>query len=316
MSRTFVIWLCLGAVLFGWGLSWELLPYQTGAPGLPEATVPVFYRFLLAGGLFTTFILIRDAIRRRISFAFSLSTWGLIALIGLTFFSLNYSLFYMGQRGLPPGLVALFFAFVVVTNLGVTTLFSGRWPRRSTTLAALAGFSGLTAVLWPSIWADGGFDLDLFTLGQATLCLLGTLTVSFGTMVQVVLNRRQVPVVTSTAFAMLFGTVYVGLYSWLRGYSFDISAVPGSFYGALAVLVLFSSIGAFSAYLKLVGLIGANRGAYVNLGTAVVALIISYVTGTGDSFTLAQFAGIGLILAGCFFILQDKTPLEGSGHPK
>ena len=308
MNRSYITALCLAMVLFGWGISWELLPLQTSGPDLPRATVPVFYRFLFAGSLFTLFIIARDVWRGQITFAFPPHIWGLVALKGVGFFSLNYSLFYFGQQALPPGIVALFFSFVVITNLGMTMVFTGRPPRRSTAFAAFIGFMGLVGVLSPSIWADGGIELDVLTLRHAGVCLLGTMVVSLATRVQVRLNTLGVPVVTSTAFAMLFGTTYVGLFSLWQGFSFDISAAPTSFYWALALLVVFGSIGGFSAYLKLVGLIGPNRGAYVNLGTAVVALIISYFAGTGDDLTVGQFGGIALILLGCYLILRDKTP--------
>ena len=306
MSQVAQTILCLSVVLIGWGVSWELLPYQTGAATLPEATVPVFYRFFCSEILFIAFIGLRDLRRRQISFNFSLSTWGLIALLGAGFFSVNYSLYYMGQRGLPPGLVALFFGCVVVTNLMVTSLFAWQAPSPRMTLAALIGLVGVGAVLSPNIWADGQFSYDWHTLRQAGLCLTGTLVVSLATMVQVEMNRRKAPVVTTTAFAMMFGAGYVGLYSLWQGYSFDISAAPLSFYMSLAVLVLLSSIAAFSAYLKLVGLIGPNRGGYVNLGTAVIALLISYFMGTGDNFSSLQLLGVALILIGGYFILKFK----------
>ena len=107
---------------------------------------------------------------------------------------------------------------------------------------------------------------------------------------------------------MLFGAAYVGVYSLWRGYSFDIRMAPLSFYYTLMFLVFFGSIGAFTAYLKLVGLIGPNRGGYVNLGTAVIALLISYFLGTGDDLGALQFVGIGLILGGSCLILQDSRP--------
>ena len=124
------------------------------------------------------------------TFAFTWETWGLIALLGLGFFSLNYSLYYTGQQGLPPGLVSLFFAFIVIINLGVSILFTRTLPRKSTLMAALVGFVGLVAILFPGIWKDGDIKTDWFTLKQSGLCLLGTLVVSLATRVQVALNGR------------------------------------------------------------------------------------------------------------------------------
>lgn len=303
MNRSLLISLCLVIVLMSWGLSWELLRFQTGSIGQPEATIPVFYRFLLSGVIFAGFILIRDWRRGVASYRFPLSTWGLIALLGAGLFSTNYSLYYTGQQGLPPGLVSLFFAFLVVTNLFISWLVLGHRPRTSTVCAAAVGFFGLILVLSPQIWRDGGVSLDWITLRQAGLCLLGTLVVSCATMVQVKLTQRQVPVVTSTAFAMLFGASYVGTYSYLQGYSFDVSGVEASWVYALIFLVLFGSILAFTSYLKLVSLIGPNRGGYIMLVVPVVALLVSYVAGSGGPWGWLPTLGVILILGGNAIIL-------------
>ena len=205
---------------------------------------------------------------------------------------------------MPPGLVALFFASIILTNLALTTLVLGHRPTRVTVISAFGGVAGILLVLWPSVFAGGQLQADWVTLRQAGLCLAGTLVVSCATLVQMRLNALAVPVVTSTAFAMLFGATYVGVYSLLRGYSFDISAAPIEFYQTLAFLVLLGSIGAFSAYLKLVGLIGPNRGAYVNLATAVLALIVSYFAGSSGAWTYLQFVGVGMIVVGYYFVLR------------
>ncbi len=306
MNRTALISLCLATVLIGWGFSWELLKYQTGSPDLPAVTVPVFYRFGASGLLFVAFILVRDFWRGTISFQFPLGTWGLIALLGAGFFSTNFALVYTGQRGLPGDLVSLLFAFVVVTNLVVTSLFNKQLPSARVSAAALIGFLGVVALLSPNIWSDGAIEFDWLTLRQVGFCLLGTVVVSFATVIQMALNRRKVPVVTSTAFAMSFGASYLGLYSFVRGFSFDILSAPPSFYWSLSFLVIFSSIASFSAYLKLIGLICPNRGGYVNLGTAIVAMTVAYALDTGLNFNVVQGLGVILILGGGYLILRYR----------
>ena len=304
MSRPFLIALCLLTVLIGWGFSWEMLRFQTGGEALPAATVAVFYRFAIAGMLFAAFVFIRDGIRGQYTFRWPLETWGWVALLGLGFFSTNYSLYYFGSINMPPGLVSLFFASIILTNLVITTLVLGHRPTLITVVSALIGVAGIVLVLWPSVFSGGQLEANWETLYRTALCLLGTVVVSFATLVQMRLNTLKVPVVSSTAFAMLFGAVYVAVFSYFQGYSFDIGGLPKSFYGTLAFLVLLGSIGAFSAYLKLVGLIGPNRGAYVNLATAVIALIVSYVMGTSGAWNGLQYAGVVLILIGYYFVLR------------
>ena len=210
--------------------------------------------------------------------------------------------------GLPPGLVSLLFASIVVTNLIVVALVSRRWPRLQTSLGALVGLIGLAGVFWPGLALGEGERIDWVFIRQAAICFLGTWVVSVATLVQVKLNALKVPVVTSTAFAMAFGASYVGLYSWARGYSFDISGQAPSFYGSMVFLVLLSSIAGFSAYLKLVGLIGPNRGAYVNLVSAVIALIVSYFAGSSGAWGWMQYVGVALILIGYVAVLYQRSP--------
>ncbi len=305
MNRTaWITALCLGTVLVGWGLSWEMLQYQTGGDDLPKATVAVFYRFLIAGLLFVAFVVARDVHRGKLSFNWPLKTWGWVALLGLGFFSTNYSLYYFGSIDMPPGLVSLFFASIILTNLILTTLVLNHRPKPITVVAALIGIAGLVMLLWPSLFAEGEFKANWTTLGRAGLCMLGTITVSFATLVQMQLNRLSVPVTTSTAFAMLFGAIYVGFFSLGVGYSFDVLGKPASFYWSFTFLVLLGSIAAFSAYLKLVGLIGPNRGSYVNLATAVVALMVSFCAGSSGPWMSIQFIGVLIILIGYYMVLR------------
>ena len=304
MNRNLLIGLCLATVLIGWGVSWEMLRFQTGNAGLPFATVAVFYRFALAGALFAGFVIGRDLLRGHISFHWPLSTWALVALLGAGFFSTNFSLYYYGSIGLPPGLVSLFFASIILVNLVMTSVFMGYRPSLITIGAALTGVVGIVFVLWPSIFANGQFSADWATLRGAGICFMGTVVVSCATMVQLQLNARKVPVVSSAAFGMLFGAAYTGMFSYVQGHSFDVSAAPSSFFAGVVFLAIFSSIGAFSAYLKLVGLVGPNRGAYVNLATAAVALAISYFVGSSGAWIPVQFFGVGLILIGYYCVLR------------
>ena len=103
---------------------------------------------------------------------------GLGCLAGLRILFHQLFPFYFGSIDMPPGLVALFFASIILTNLAPTTLILGHRPTRITVLPPWWGWGRDHCPMAP-VFADGQMQADWFTLRQAGICFLGTLVVSF-----------------------------------------------------------------------------------------------------------------------------------------
>ena len=78
-------------------------------------------------------------------------------------------------------------------------------------------------------------------------------------------HRRGLPVVQMNTFGMCYGAMFVALYAVLAGQPFRIDWSQ-RYMLSLAYLTLLGSVVAFSAFLTLLGRIGADRAGYVTAG--------------------------------------------------
>jgi len=79
-----------------------------------------------------------------------------------------------------------------------------------------------------------------------------------------------------------------------------------SYVASLFYLAIFGSIVAFSAYLTLIGKIGADKAAYALVVVPVIAIIISMIF---EGYELKWVSGIGilLLLVGNVFALRKEN---------
>jgi drug/metabolite transporter (DMT)-like permease len=272
-----------------WGTTWYAIKFQLG-PVAPEASVA--YRFTAAA-----LLLLGWCALRRLPLSFGRRDHLRFALLGLLLFGLNYVLVYWSEAHLTSGLVALLFGLMVFWNLlGARLLFGSALTAGALGGAAL-GLVGVGPDL-AGLGAEAGQGLGV------ALALLGTLAASAGNLWSQRLYRGGVPVVPSTAWAMLYGAAVVGLWCAARGvpFAWDRSA---AYAVSLAYLALFGSVFAFVSYLTLLRRIGAGRAGY----TAVVIPVMAMGTSTvfeGYRWSGASLAGMGLVLAGNVLVLRRR----------
>jgi drug/metabolite transporter (DMT)-like permease len=95
---------------------------------------------------------------------------------------------------------------------------------------------------------------------------------------------------------MLYGAGFMFIVSLLRGHELMIE-MSWRYIGGGLWLAVFSSVLAFSAYLTLLGRIGASRAAYATVIFPPFALMISTVV-EGYQWTSFAFIGLPLVLLG------------------
>jgi len=280
-----------------WGSTWYAITWQLN--GIP-AQVSVAYRFALA-----TLILFVWCWLRRLRLRFSGREHGLLMLLGLTLFSSNYVLFYEAEKRLVSGSVAIIFSLLVVFNILNNWLLFGSKPDRHVIAGATLGLLGIVLTFWPDLSAMNSSSQNIRGI---LLSLAGTLTASFGNLVSVRLQKRQIPVVPANAFGMLYGTILLLTYAMFSGatFSFDTSV---KYLGSLAYLAVFGSVIAFSSYLTLVGRIGPDRAAYMSILFPIVALMISAVF---EKYQLTPLSvlGVACILTGNGLVLLHKQRIS------
>ncbi|NQD38629.1 DMT family transporter [Permianibacter sp. IMCC34836] len=282
--------LYLLAVLI-WGSTWLLITFQLGKVA-PEASI--VYRFALAA-----LVMFGWSAWRGLTLRFDRAAHIRFALQGAFLFCLNYVLFYHSERFISSGLVALICSGIAFFNMFGMRLLYGQAIAPTVALGSSIGIAGIMVVFWPEV---RGFSAGHAGWLGIALAAIATFSASCGNLVSVSQRRANLPVLQSTAWAMLYGTLLTGLYALLAGipFGFDFSL---RYLGSLAYLVLFGSVVAFMSYLTLIARVGAAKAAYVNVTVPIVALILSALV-EGFRWQLATFVGIGLSLLGNLLVMQ------------
>ena len=285
-----------------WGTTWLAIKLQLG-PVAP--TLSVAYRFGLSAALLFGWCALR-----RIPLRFGPGTHASLAMLGAFQYALNYVLVYSSEEHLTSGLVALVFGLLLLWNVLGARLFFRTPITGTVVIGGALGLVGVTLVLWPDLSRLQG------VAGQALgilLAMLATLSSSAGNLWAQRVYQRGLPVIPSTAFAMLYGALAVFLASRVAGVPLAFAAsLP--YLASLAYLALFGSIFAFLSYLTLIRRIGAGPAGYSSVVIPVVAMAASTVF-EGYRWTARALAGRGLVLAGNVLVLRRPAGRPAAPPP-
>jgi len=160
-------------------------------------------------------------------------------------------------------------------------------------------------LFWPQIVAQSFSPSEL--LGLA-LALLGTLCFSLGNMLSSRLQRLGWVPLETNAWAMLSGASILLLGSLVFGPPLVWSESP-RYLGALLYLAVPGSVIGFTAYLMLVGRIGAERAAYATVMFPLVALNVS-VWLEDYHWTTPALLGVVLVLAGNLLVFMKPRMMR------
>ncbi len=278
-----------------WGTTFFAIEFQLGTVA-PE--VSIVYRF--AGASMLLFAWSRY---RGLNIRFRLQDHARFVLLGVLLFGVNYVLAYRAQIYITSALTAIAFSTMVWMNIINTRIFFGVRAGRRVIFGALLGIAGIFTIFAPQV---GEFALTDAIFYGSVLAVGGAVLASFGNMVSQAAQKRDLPVIQTNAWGMLYGTVFSAAIAANEGYSFNFDWSLG-YVTSLAYLTLFGSIFAFGAYLTLLGRIGAHKAGYAMVMFPVVALIISVVF-EGLKIDTSLVVGTLLVLAGNLFVLKSARP--------
>ncbi len=282
-----------------WGTSWYAIIFQVANT---PAEHSVLYRFAIA-----SIVMMAWAAWRGERMRFSAREHGMIALMGLCLFSLNYLFFYNATAaGMTTGLAAVVFSTAVIMNLANERLWLGNRTDARMLLAVGFGTGGITIVFWRDISA---FDMSEPTSIAVVLCIAGTYLFSSGNMVSARLQARRLPLISSLGFAMIYGTLFLLLVALVGEAPMDFDA-SFEFVATLLFLALFSTVIGFASYLSLLGRIGAARASYATVLFPVIALALSTLF-EGYAWTPWALVGVAMILAGNVIVLSRPAKSGG-----
>ena len=254
------VWAALGVVYVVWGSTYLAIRFSIETlPPLLHAAL----RFVVAGAvLLTVVVLARGRAVLRVTAA-QLTT---AAVSGVLLLTGGNGLVSIGEQRVPSGVAALIVASVPLWIVVLRATLRDR-PALITALGVLVGFAGVALLLLPG--GSGGVDAR-----YAALILLASLSWSVGSLL---VARRPVPAdpLVLSAVQMLAGGVALLVLSAGRGEfaGFAAGQVSLKSWLALAYLVVFGSLLAFTAFVWLLGQAPVSvvaTYAYVNPAVAVL----------------------------------------------
>lgn len=282
--------LLYAATVAVWGTTFYAITFQFGEVPL-EASIA--YRFALSALGFFAFALVT-----RRSLRFSLRQHGAFALLGIFLFSFHFLAVYRSTDLIASGLTSVAFSTIVLFNIGFAAIFLGSPFQPRVIIGAILGMTGIALVFWRDVAA---FDLGDAALAGLGLAVLGGFLASIGNVVSARIQRDGLPIVQASAWGMSYGAIFMALFGLAVGRPvlFDWSL---TYAGSLVYLVIVSTIVAFTAYLTLLGRIGAPRAGYMWVLFPIVALALSTLF-EDYRWSPTAVAGVAAVLLGNAFVL-------------
>ena len=281
-SRSTLLAACLLVVYVVWGSTY--LAIHFAVDGIPPLTLSGI-RNLVAGTILFSFLKWRGAARP------TPRQWRNGAFIGFMMMSLGNGFVCVAETSVPSGLAALVVAGVPVFAILFAWGFGVR-PRALEWIGIGIALAGMALL-----------NLDLHAAaspGAVVLLFIAAASWAFATVLQ---KRLDMPVgPMSAAVQMLGGGASLVVMSALRGERIVLHDVPMSAWLALAYLVVFGSIVAYSAFVYVINHSRpavATSYAYVN---PVVAVGLGAAF-AGEAVTWPLVAGMAVILAGVALVM-------------
>ena len=172
---------------------------------------------------------------RGLNIRFRLQDHARFVLLGVLLFGVNYVLAYHAQIYITSALTAIAFSTMVWMNIINTRIFFGVRAGRRVIFGALLGIAGIFTIFAPQV---GEFALTDAIFYGSVLAVGGAVLASFGNMVSQAAQKRDLPVIQTNAWGMLYGTVFSTAIAANEGDSFNFDWSLG-YVTSLAYLTLF-----------------------------------------------------------------------------
>ncbi|ASP39143.1 EamA family transporter [Bacterioplanes sanyensis] len=281
-----------------WGTTWIAIKLQLGEVAVQAS---ILYRFALAGVVMFAVLLLL----RRLQ-PMKAVDHGFCVLQGACLFSINFFCIYNATHYISSGLMSVIFSMATVMNMVNARLWFGQTPSVKNLAGAAIGLTGIATLFWPHIhFQDGGSEA---LLGIA-LGMTGTYLFSSGNMISVRHQKNGLRPPTTNAWSMFYGVCLMSALIAAMDVPLTFSSEP-AYVWALVYLAIPGTVIGFTAYLMLVGRIGADRAAYATVMFPVVALTVSTLY-EGYQWSLPAVLGVCLVISGNILIFA-RWPVRSS----
>lgn len=274
------------AIYFLWGTTF--LAIRVAVRELP----PLFAagtRMFLAGVVLLGWMWLRGASRP------TTAQWRSLSVMGVLMFAINYAALFWAEKYVPSGIAAVIGATIPLMVIVCEILFHLQPFRWSTMAAVLLGFLGVGILMLP----DRNLSVPVL---PGVAILAGGVGWCLGTVWSKKLPLPESKPVTAGASMMIGGAVLL-LLSGGFGELHPWPHVSRTSALALAYLITFGSLVAYTAYVWLLGRMPASTVASYAYVNPVVAVVLGYFV-AGEVITLRMGAGAALVLLSVFLILR------------
>ena len=266
-----------------WGSTWIVIRDQLG-------TVPpqwsVAYRFIIAAAAMAL-------VARWRGESLKLDRGMVVgaSVLGVTQFCINFNAVYLAERHITSGVVATFFALLMIPSSLLAWALLGQRPTRRFVASSLVAIIGI-GMLFVHELRDrtAGFDAMLFGLA---LTLAAMLAAAFANVYQARPQAKAYPLFSLIAWSMAFGAVIDTALAILVAGPPVLDSRPGYWLG-LFYLALAASALTFSLYYPVVRKIGPAKAAYSSVLVPIIAMGLSTAF---EGYRWTPFAAGGALLA-------------------
>jgi drug/metabolite transporter (DMT)-like permease len=296
--------LAYAAIYVLWGASF------LGIREVVAVTPPFFaasFRFLCAGGILYVYSIAQGVPQP------NRQQWISTAVLGLIMFAGGYGCLFWAEKEVPSGLAAVIAATIPVWVLLGEWLFAGsQRPTAKSLVGVVLGIAGVVLLILPSGIHSSGFTTSaLVLLASCFLWAVGTVTS----------RHLQLPkqLSMSSGLQMAWGGVFLFLISAVTGELGKLPALSPQWDWriglAMAYLIIFASVIAFTAYVYLIARDPTTRVASYAYVNPLIALLLGSLL-AGERPTPVQYVGAALVVAGVASTIAGKRVTRREPAPK
>ncbi|MFE0702797.1 EamA family transporter [Streptomyces sp. NPDC058872] len=290
---TGAVWAALGIVYVVWGSTYLgiRIVVETLPPFLSGGA-----RFVTAGLLLAAVVAWRQGVS---ALKANRRELGSAALVGLLLVLGGNGLVVLAETSVPSGLAALLIAAVPIWVVLLRATLGER-PGPGAVGGVLLGFAGLGVLTLPGLSGE-------VKIGGVLLVLVAALSWSIGSVSSARLTLPANPF-TASAYEMLAGGLAALAVALLRGehHDLDPAAVSGRSWAALAYLIVFGSLIAFTAYAWLLQTAPVSLAAtYAYVNPIVAVLLGALVLNEALTWPIA-LGGVIVVGAVCLIVSTER----------
>jgi drug/metabolite transporter (DMT)-like permease len=284
-APTSAVWAALGALYVIWGATY--LGMEIAIESIPPFLMASI-RFLVAGAIL--FAIFRPRERPTLRHWISSAIVGTFLLVG------GNALVAVAQERIDTGVAALIVATFPLWIATFDFAASGRRLRPLSVVGLLVGFAGIALLIRP------GGDIDLV---GALICLFAPVSWAIGSLYA---RGARLPdtLLLGSGMQMLAGGAVLAVVGLVSGERFDVAAVSGRSWVALAGLIVFGSVVAYSCYVWLLTVAPTelvSTYAYVN---PVIAVLLGTLF-LGEVITAWVLLAGAAIVASVVLIVRSQS---------